>query len=560
MPASARYGLAMTESSPDPLVREIQSRFFSRTEPQKHADIYLVRKLPQEIRATLNGLYSRSHLSMRDTFIKRLQQGLEDAGQTLADLPLAEAGEDALSQLLVDRSGKFLRTYAIDHGHNSLREGAVLQLAIENVSQLVTRFIQRERRASFEESSTRYISFSRGGHWRDPEVMTAGEPWKTLYEEALDESFSFYQECMPKLRETIERLRPRAEDEDEKAYARAVRAEAFDSARYLLTPALLTKFGMVADARTVSDVVSQLLSHPLQEFRIVGEKIRAEAEKEVPTLLAHAKPKDYLQSTHERLEALSKSRTRLEPINPEEVPQPSRINVRLISCPDDVDARLLASLIYEHSSEPWDVLHARMMSLDAEARAETYEQVLEKRGSWDAMPEGFEGAGLFDFEILMDFGAFRDIARHRKGFQQQQRLTTEHGFVVPELFEEAGLAPRYTAVMQSVAAKKRQLRECFPHAASYVIPFAFLQRVRVQFDVRQMAYFCELRSAPEGHFSYREVAIRMGKILRERAPLYSRWIQVCEERVFLGRVESEQQRDERRASREARAREKGFET
>jgi hypothetical protein len=148
---------------------------------------------------------------------------------------------------------------------------------------------------------------------------------------------------------------------------------------------------------------------------------------------------------------------------------------------------------------------------------------------------------LFDFEILMDFGAFRDIARHRKGFQQQQRLTTEHGFVVPELFEEAGLAPRYTAVMQSVAAKKRQLRECFPHAASYVIPFAFLQRVRVQFDVRQMAYFCELRSAPEGHFSYREVAIRMGKILRERAPLYSRWIQVCEERVFLGRVESEQQ-------------------
>ncbi|PIE24617.1 MAG: hypothetical protein CSA62_01955 [Planctomycetota bacterium] len=547
----------MSDASHDPLEKDIQSRFFSRTDHQEHADIYLVRKLPQEIRATLNGLYSRSQLSMRDTFIRRLRQGLEDAGQRLSDLPLPQSQEDALSDLLTDRSGKFLRTYAIDHGHNSLREGAILQIAIENVSQLVTRFIQRERRASFEESSTRYISFSKNGHWRPPEILAAGEPYSSLYEEALSDSFDFYQDCQSQLRSTIETLRPREDDLEEQAYARAVRAEAFDAARYLLTPALLTKFGMVADARTVADMVQQLLSHPLEEFRIVGEKLRVEAEKEVPTLLAYAKNNRYLEKGHDtlgriaaqRLEAGSRSH-----------PTEAEMSVRLLSCPPDLDARLLASAIYEHSSLPWDELLSKMQSLGGEEREALFQELLADRGPRDAMPEGFEGAGYFDFEILMDFGAFRDIARHRKGFQQQQRLSTAHGFVVPELFHEAGLAERYCSVLQSVAAKNRKIAERFPHAASYLVPFAFLQRVRVQFDTRQMAYFCELRSAPEGHFSYRDIAIRMGRILREHAPLYARWIRLCEDRVFLGRADSEAQRDERRAAREARAKQRGFET
>ena len=159
------------------LKRSILARFFSRTEPRDHADIYLLKNLPQELRATLNGLYSRSRRSMRDTFLKRLEKGLEQQGKGLNELQLPDSSpEEALTDILVEKAGEFLRTYAIDHGHNSLREGAVLHLAVEKVSQLVTRFMQRERRASFEESSTRYISFSKEGHWRDKELMAAGEP------------------------------------------------------------------------------------------------------------------------------------------------------------------------------------------------------------------------------------------------------------------------------------------------------------------------------------------------------------------------------------------------
>jgi thymidylate synthase ThyX len=146
--------------------RQLLANYFSVVEGHEHADVYLVRNLPPEVAATLNGVYSRSSKSMRDQFLDRLRQGLEAQGRKLEELAAPAAQRDQLSEVMADKSGQFLKTYAIDHGHNSLREGSVVHLAIERVSQLVTRFIQRERRCSFEESSTRYISFSAETHWR----------------------------------------------------------------------------------------------------------------------------------------------------------------------------------------------------------------------------------------------------------------------------------------------------------------------------------------------------------------------------------------------------------
>jgi len=539
----------------DQIRTRVLSRFFSRVEPREHADIYAVRKLPQEIRATLNGLYSRSHLSMRETFLKRLEQGLATQGKELGDLPLPDSSEDVLSRVLVDKAGVFLRTYAIDHGHNSLREGAMLHLAVEQVSQLVTRFMQRERRASFEESSTRYISFSKQGHWHDPDVLAAGSPWADLYRNAIDESFEFYQESIALLRDHLTATRPPDAGDDPKAYKRAVRAEAFDSARYLLTPALHTKFGLVADARTVADMVTELCSHPLAEFRIVGDRLKQEAEKEVPTLLVHAGENSYRKATRDEV------RDYTQTIGSDEaVDGPGELSVRLLDAPTDLDERLLVSLLYEQGSQSYETLAAHVLGLAASERQSLFERFLSTRGKRDAMPEGFEGAGVLDYEMLVDFGAYRDIARHRKGFQQQQPLTTQHGFAMPPLFEEAGLADRYCRVMASVADKVRRLAESFPNQAGYVVPFGFLQRARVRFDAQQMAYFIELRSAPEGHFSYREIAIAMARELEHVAPLYAQWIRVCTDSVVLGRVEAERERDEIRRRREQRANELGFET
>lgn len=526
--------------------RRLLETYFSVVDGPDHADIYLVRNLPQEVAATLNGVYSRSSKSMRDQFLDRLRQGLQAQGKRLEDLPVGAPAVDTLSAVMADKSGQFLKTYAIDHGHNSLREGSVVHLAIERVSQLVTRFIQRERRCSFEESSTRYISFRAETHWRDPEVMAAGGELAQAYEEVLGSTFTLYESATERLLAHLQRLRPLQAGEKEAPWLRTLKAEAFDAARYLLTPAIFTKWGMVADARTLSDVITELKSHPLAEFQLVGERMQKQAEQALPTLLSYARPNAFQQALHAALPALAQQLgTAASPVHR----GAATGHTELLGYDANLDDKLLASLLYEASHQPFAALLAAVRGLTAGQRQDLLQQLMAKRGSHDSWPLALEGAAPFDFEVLLDFGAYRDIGRHRKSLQQQQTLTTVHGFAVPPLMEQAGLGGEYTAVLERTADLQQRLAARFPLAAGYVTPFAFLQRVRIQFDPRQTAYFVELRSGPEGHFSYRQVALDMLAHVRRVSPLFAQFIRAKEGGAFLGRLDSEMTADERRQRR-----------
>lgn len=527
--------------------RRLLARYFSELEPADHGDIYLVRNLPQEVAATLNGVYSRSRKSMRDNFLDRLKKGLEDAGRDLETETIPDPEQDLLSEVMADKSGKFLKTYAIDHGHNSLREGSIVHLAVENVSQLVTRFIQRERRCSFEESSTRYISFSAEGHWRDPDVVAAGGAVAAAYDEILRITFDLYQRCSHELLEHLQRAHPRGADEKEGPWLRALRAEAFDAARYLLTPAIQTKWGMLVDARTLADIISELMSHPLAEFRAVGEKLKAQGDKSVRTLLFHAGPKEFLEAQYRDYPELARE------LAGTAAPVAAHPQTRLLDWDRSLDDRLLASLLYEHSDQPFEELQRRAAALTDEARRSLLDRAMAARSSHDPWPIGLEGAAPFDFEALVDFGAYRDIGRHRKGFQQQQRLGVGCGYLVPPLVDEAGLGEPFRAVLDRVTELHATVAHDHPWAAGYVTPFAFLQRVRIQFDPRQTAYFIELRSGPEGHFAYRQVALEMQHLVEQVSPLFGSYIRARKGDARIGRMDAEQTADERREQRMRRA-------
>jgi thymidylate synthase ThyX len=527
--------------------RALLATYFSVVDGPEHADVYLVRNLPAEVAATLNGVYSRSSKSMRDQFLDRLRQGLEAQGRTLESLAAPAARTDVLSSVMADKSGQFLKTYAIDHGHNSLREGSVVHLAVERVSQLVTRFVQRERRCSFEESSTRYIPFTAETHWRDPDVLAAGGDVAAAYDDVLRSTFALYGELTGTLLDHLKRLRPLQAGEKEAPWLRTLKAEAFDAARYLLTPAVFTKWGIVVDARTLADVVTELRSHPLAEFRLVGERMQAQAETVLPTLLQHAKPNAFAAHLHALLPSLAAELGLAAPAAVHRGPAAGR--TELLAHDRDLDDRLLASLLYEHARQPFAALVQRVKALTDGQRRDLLDRTMAARGTHDAWPAGLEGAAPFEFETLLDFGAYRDVGRHRKGFQQQQGLTTVHGFVVPPLLEQAGAAGVYADTMARAAELQQRVAARFPHAAGYVTPFGFLQRVRIVFDPRQLAYFVELRSGPEGHFAYREVALDMLAKLREVTPLFARYVRAKEGTAFLGRLDSEMGADERRQRR-----------
>jgi thymidylate synthase ThyX len=103
--------------------------------------------------------------------------------------------------------------------------------------------------------------------------------------------------------------------------------------------------------------------------------------------------------------------------------------------------------------------------------------------------------------------------------------------------------------MEHAAHNQQKVAANFPHAAAYVTPFAFLQRVRILFEPRQLDYFVELRSGPEGHFSYRKVAIDMFLHMQKVTPLFARYVHAKLGDAFLGRMQTEQTADDRRIKR-----------
>ena len=375
-------------------------------------------------------------------------------------------------------------------------------------------------------------------------MVAAGGATAAAYEEILATSFGLYERLTVELMEWLRSVRaPKPGREEGPVRARPAGRSAFDAARYLLTPAILTKWGMVVDARTLSDMITELLSHPLAEFQVVGERLKQQGDKAVGTLLAHARRNEFLAERHKTRPALART---LAPTVTRQQLQPS---AELVSWDRDLDDRLLASLAYESSNASLAELIESVKARPAEERRALMQSVLESRGPRDAMPFALEGAQPFEFEILVDFGAYRDIGRHRKGIQQQQILTTAHGYLVPPLIEEAGLIDDFREVLDRTAELQQKVASTHPLAAGYVTPFAFLQRVRLIFDPRQICYFIELRSGPEGHFAYRDIAIAMYREVEKVSPLFASLIRVQIGDAFLGRMEAEQGAEERRRRR-----------
>ena len=119
--------------------------------------------------------------------------------------------------------------------------------------------------------------------------------------------------------------------------------------------------------------------------------------------------------------------------------------------------------------------------------------------------------------MLADYGAFRDLQRHRMLTIEWQRLTPAHGYVRPGAVDDAGLASRYDDVMARSAALFNVLDREFPAESSYAVALAYRVRFMMQMNAREAMHLIELRTTPQGHPSYRIVGQEMHRLIAEKA-------------------------------------------
>lgn len=475
--------------------------------------VFALVNLPETVKGALFARYSRYPGTLRRLFLDEFAPDLPPVGASL------DGAESKRAVELYER-------VFLGYGDDSVAQLGGAHVACEWVSNVLTKILQRPRLGAYLEQSTRYIAYDQplpgtangGGpsrsyrYYRDPELGPR-------YEAAMDELFGIYSRCLPRVSTWAEREFPRAPDEPPAAHARAIRAKALDLLRGLLPAGSLSHMGIFATGQTYEQLILHLLAHPLPEARRYGQMILQEVGRVIPSFVARVERPDrggewvaYLQ---QRLQAGQRWAARLGLEDPERADGPSVTLLRAEGEEDD----LLAALLFESSACSEEEARRAISTLEPGERARLLAEMVGLRSNRRHRPgRGFE-ALRYRFEIVADYGAFRDLQRHRMLTVQWQALTPDLGAGVPEQVELAGCGADYRRALELSRAEYERLRDAgLPAAAPYALCLGYRIRFILDLNAREAMQLIELRSGREGHPSYRAVAHQMHALIEAIHP------------------------------------------
>jgi thymidylate synthase ThyX len=290
-------------------------------------------------------------------------------------------------------------------------------------------------------------------------------------------------------------------------------------------------------------------AHPLPEAQAYADLMLHELRKVIPSFLRRVdladrggRWVDYLSTTRTRTSDLVQSLFGETPVDQAE-------SVELIDFDPDAEEKLVAAICYPYSNLPEHQIVERVRGLGTDERASLIRAYVGERENRRHKPgRAFERVD-YRFDVLSDYGAFRDMQRHRLLTIDWQRLTPNHGYVRPELVDEAGMADVFDDAMARSAALYDALKDEFPEQASYAVSMAYRLRYSMQFNAREAIHMLELRSSPQGHPAYRRVALEMHRLIREQAghtAIADAMTHITTEAPELERLEAERRAELRR--------------
>jgi thymidylate synthase ThyX len=453
--------------------------------------------LPETVKGALFARYSRYAGTLRRLF-------LDEFADSVPEVPAIEGAEG-------ERAAQLYERIFLGYGDDSVAQLGGAHIACEWTSNLLTKILQRPRLAAYLEQSTRYLAYDTPldgfgyRYHRDPRFGMA-------YETAMDELFATYSRLLAGVSAwTAERF-PAAAGESPAAHRRAVQAKALDLVRGLLPASSLSHVGIYASGQTYEQLVLHLLAHPLAEARAYGEMLLGELQRIIPSFVARVPRPDrggrWIEYLRERDETAAVAVERLGLTEPASGGDAAP-SVRLLRAHGS-ETELLAALLYEASVVGEAEALRAVEGLPAERRAELLSELVGSRENRRHRPgRGFETLS-YRFEIVSDYGAFRDLQRHRLLTCQWQRLTPDLGADVPQEIAEAGLGGDYARGLEVSRAEYERLRaDGFGEEAPYALCLAYRIRYVLELDAREALHLIELRSGREGHPSYRAVALQM---------------------------------------------------
>jgi thymidylate synthase ThyX len=488
--------------------------------------IFAAKNFHPEVWALMQARYSRSREGLRESFLKLLKEDSRNFEILKQEIDKTSGGK--ATRHATEKAIQFMERWVLGFGHSSVAEGAVVGLALEGVSILATKVIENCRLCSFIEKSTRYVSFDNKSFYIDEDLKNS--EFYPEIKELLELLFKTYMELHEPVLEYVKKVAPKDPKTPLPAWERACASRRFDAVRYLLPICTKTSLGWTVNARQLAHGISKLLSHPLKEMNEIGEMIKVEASKVLPSLLRYADRNNYFVETEKSMDEISPA-IEIEDGNSEPV--------TLVKGPSDADDIIVASILYRYKRQPMSKIIEKVKQMTKEEKEKILDIYLGKMGRFDYPMRELEHA-QFLFDIIIDYGAFRDLQRHRICTQTNQIITTNLGYAVPKDIVDAGGEEKFRKAMEKAKEVYEKVAEKYPLQSQYLLPLGFKKRYICSMNLREIYHLVKLRTIPLAHESYRKIAYLIYEQMKEKYPLLSKYIECNYTEEELGRLKSEE--------------------
>jgi len=470
--------------------------------------VFALINLPETVKGAMFARYSRSAKSLRRLFLDEFRGDVPTTGEIAAPTG-------------TDRADRLYARVLNEYGDDSVAQLGSAHIACEGVSNILTKVLEWGRLMAYLEQSTRYVPYTDrpNGRWKyhlPKEVVDS--PFASEFARTMDHAFEVYARWIPAMEAHFRAKYPKAASDSDAMYRSVIRAKALDTLRGLLPAATTSNVGLFGTGQALEALVLRMFAHPLEEVRAHAGLMLTELRKVIPAFLARidqpTRGGRWIQYFAETRRALDE---RIRPLT-EHLHAESRDEVTLTEFDPEGELKVVASALYALSALPDDQLLAIARQMSAADRAAVLRTYLGNRANRRHKPGRAFERTRYRFDVLADYGAFRDLQRHRLLTLEWQSLSPAHGYVEPAAIEEAGALDDWRSVMDRSAELHAALvGGDLRDAAAYAVVMAYRVRFYMDMNAREAMHVIELRTAPQGHPSYRRICQAMHRAIAEVA-------------------------------------------
>ena len=507
--------------------------------------VFALVNLPEVVKGALFARYSRSPKSLRRLFLDEFVEDLDMEGDLTVDATMGLAR----AEQLYDR-------VFLEYGDDSVAQLGGVHLACEQASNLLTKVLEWGRLMAYLEQSTRYVAYDvrlqngRYRYYRDPAV--AASSLGARYVGDMDRLFDTYARLVPVMQDWFAARYPREAGDSDFVHRQSIRAKAFDALRGILPAAALSNVGIYGTGQGYEMLLVRMRASALPEARAYAGMMLEELRKVIPSFLKRVDMPERggAWSAYQQANRTAMADVAARVLAGEE-PEP-RPAVTLVDFDPDAEDKLVAAMLYPYSDLPEDQVMARVRTMSADEKSSVARAYVGERSNRRQKPgRALERSG-YRFDVLSDYGAFRDLQRHRMLTIEWQDLKPSHGYVRPEAVDEAGETGAFDEAMERSASLHHALTGPFPTQASYAVALAYRVRYVMQLNAREAMHVLELRTGPQGHPEYRRVCQEMHRLIAHQAGhrLVADLMRYVDHGTYdLERLEAERRAEARRAAR-----------